>query len=640
MCAIGGAVNCGYLRLLHAMNGVLSHRGPDDVGTWERSTQNGGWVGLASRRLAIQDLSPRGHMPMSTPDGRLTITFNGEIYNYPQLRSELERKGYRFFSNSDTECLLYLYLEHGPTFVTRLNGMFAFALWDEAEQRLVLARDHFGVKPLYYWHAGDQLVFASEIKAILEHRDIPRAMSLAALNQYLTFLWTPDPLTMFEGILKLPAGHIAIYAEGRLALQPYWDLSLPAHDHVFTATEAQLADEVGVRFGEAVRMQMLSDVPVGAFLSAGLDSSSIVAMMARSTSEAIPTFTITFPPERRQGEVTLDNPLTARRTADRFGCKHTEIVVEPDVVDLLPRLTWYMDEPTADPALIMAYLVCKEAKKDVTVLLSGVGGDEVFAGYRKYQAHFMAERYQRLPEWLRSRVIAPAVQRLPVLRETRFKALIRLAKKFVRSASLSETERFLDTSVYVSEALKHTLLEPSVMPSTAYARAFDRHRDYFQRAAHADFLNQMLYLDLKTFMVSLNLTYTDKMSMACSVETRVPFIDWTLVEWVFNHVPPGLKIKRGVTKHILRQAMAHVLPAEVLTQKKAGFGAPIDRWLAEDLSEMVDDHLSEARLRRRGLFNPEVVRTMVMEQRSGRQEWAMQLWQLLTLELWQHQFLD
>jgi asparagine synthase (glutamine-hydrolysing) len=363
-------------------------------------------------------------------------------------------------------------------------------------------------------------------------------------------------------------------------------------------------------------------------------------MMARSTSEAIPTFTITFPPERRQGEVTLDNPLTARRTADRFGCKHTEIVVEPDVVDLLPRLTWYMDEPTADPALIMAYLVCKEAKKDVTVLLSGVGGDEVFAGYRKYQAHFMAERYQRLPEWLRSRVIAPAVQRLPVLRETRFKALIRLAKKFVRSASLSETERFLDTSVYVSEALKHTLLEPSVMPSTAYARAFDRHRDYFQRAAHADFLNQMLYLDLKTFMVSLNLTYTDKMSMACSVETRVPFIDWTLVEWVFNHVPPGLKIKRGVTKHILRQAMAHVLPAEVLTQKKAGFGAPIDRWLAEDLSEMVDDHLSEARLRRRGLFNPEVVRTMVMEQRSGRQEWAMQLWQLLTLELWQHQFLD
>jgi asparagine synthase (glutamine-hydrolysing) len=640
MCGIVGSINWGDSESLARMNNVQAHRGPDDEGLWETRLPDGGCVGLGSRSLAILDLSPAGHMPMSTLKGRFTITYNGEVYNYPELRRELEVKGYKFRSRSDTEAVLYLYQEHGASSVARLKGMFAFAIWDDERKELFLARDHFGIKPLYYCHQGARFAFASEIKALLEIPEMPRRMNLKALNQYLTFLWVPDPLTMFDQIVKLPAGHCAFYRDGNLSVEQYWDLKFPAADHDFEANEAELTAELRERFTASAKSQLLSDVPLGSFLSAGLDSSSIVAPMSQVSTAQTRTYTIAFPDKYRKGEVTLDDTNVARRTAQHFGCDHTEIVVEPDVVDLLPKLVWHMDEPVADPAIIAAYLVNREARKTVTVLLSGVGGDELFAGYRKYAAYNLAQKYQRIPGALREKFIEPLVMALPSMRGTSVKGHIRLAKKLARSGSLSPRDYFLMNSTYLTNDQKESLYAPAVRENINGNGAWSRHMDYFEKVGGADFLNQMLYLDTKAFMVSLNLTYNDKMSMASSVEVRVPFLDWELAEWVAGNVPPSLKLHNGTTKHLLREAMRPLLPPEVLEQKKAGFGAPADYWLANDLREMVDDLLSESSLKTRGLFNPASLRRLVDEQRSGRQDWSAQVWQFLTLELWMRAFID
>ena len=639
MCGINGAINWGDSTTLARMTNIQTHRGPDDHGMWESSLPDGTRVGLGSRRLAILDLSPAGHMPMTTEDGRLTIVYNGEVYNHPQLRRELETLGYSFRSNGDTETVLKLYQEYGAESVRRLNGIFAFAIWDRRDQQLFLARDHFGIKPLYYCHEGNRFAFASEVKALLELPGFRREINFEALNQYLTFLWVPDPATMFEGVLKLPAGHYAIYKNGHLEINEYWDLKFPSRAHQFNANEAELAAELRERFTASVKAQMLSDVPLGAFLSAGLDSSSIVAAMAQASPDPVRTYTIAFPDKYRRGELTLDDTRVARRTAEHFGCRHTEILVEPDVVDLLPKLVWHMDEPVADPAIITAYLVNREARKTVTVLLSGVGGDELFAGYRKHRAHALAEQYRKMPEVVRRKIVEPAVLALPAMRGTPVKGYVRLAKKMARSGSLQSHDRFIMDSTYLTEEQLETLYCPATRERINGAHAWSRHLAYFNRVEAADFLNQMLYLDTKAFMVSLNLTYNDKMSMASSVEVRVPFLDWELAEWVASNVPPSLKLHKGTTKHILREAMRPVLPPEVLEQKKAGFGAPADYWLAEELREMVDDLLSERRLRERGLFRPESVRRLIEEQRSGREDWSLQIWQFLTLELWMQTFL-
>ena len=640
MCGIVGSINWGDSTTLARMNSVQAHRGPDDEGIWETRLPDGEFIGLGSRRLAILDLSPAGRMPMSTPDGRLTITYNGEVYNYPQLRRELEARGYKFRSRSDTEAVLYLYQEYGVASVNRIKGMFALAIWDDQRKQLFLARDHFGIKPLYYCHQGDRFAFASEIKAILEIPEMPRRLNLKALNQYLTFLWVPDPLTMFDQIVKLPAGHYALYGDGLLQVKQYWDLTFPPADQDFKTSEAELAAELRQRFIGSVKAQLLSDVPIGAFLSAGLDSSSIVAAMSQLDAGPVRTYTIAFPQKYRRGELTLDNTDVARRTANHFGCDHTEILVEPEVVGLLPRLIWHMDEPVADPAIITAYLVNREARNTVTVLLSGVGGDELFAGYRKYAAYNLKQRYQRIPAFLRRGLIEPLVLALPAMRGTSMKGYVRLAKKMARSGSLAPRDYVLMSSTYLTDDQKGSLYAPGVREGINGKGAWSRHMDYFEQVSSADFLNQMLYLDTKAFMVSLNLTYNDKMSMASSVEVRVPFLDWELAEWVASNVPPSLKLRGGTTKHILREAMRPLLPPEVLEQKKAGFGAPADYWLAHDLREMVDDLLSENNLKSRGLFKPATIRKFVDEQRSGRQDWSLQIWQFLTLELWMQAFID
>jgi asparagine synthase (glutamine-hydrolysing) len=693
MCGISGLVNfrgnfSDGLRSLAAnsealgrMTAVQSHRGPDDSGLWERHFPDGTYIGLGSRRLAILDLSADGHMPMrnevasnetrsgdtkacdtpaggessngkssngesSNQDGSVWITFNGEIYNFADLRCELESKGHRFRSNTDTEAIIHLYEEYGVDCLNRLNGMFAFAICDlrGPSPRVFLARDHFGIKPLYYFERAGNLAFASEIKALLEVPGIEARMSMEALHQYLTFLWVPDPATMFEGIKKLEAGHYATWQQGELKIEQYWDLSFPPRDYKFERGEKDLQDEIRERFCASVEQQMVSDVPIGAFLSAGLDSSSIVAAMARK--QAVRTYTITFPKKYRVGENTIDDPAVPRRFTQQLGrerheVEHHEIEVEPDVVNLLPKLTWHMDEPTADPALVTAYLVCREARKQATVLLSGVGGDELFAGYRKHVAATWAEKYRRIPGPVRS-AAERAMLALPSLRGTSMKGPVRLAKKMARSAALSPSEAFIRNCTYLDLHQKSDLYS-SELQSLAGVDASGRHQSTFARVGHADFLNQMLYLDSKIFMTTLNLTYNDKMSMASSVEVRVPFLDRTLAEFVAWNVKPGWKLKgtwRPVTKYIFREAMRGMLPQEVLEQPKAGFAAPVDYWLANDLRPVVDEMLSESQLHRRGLFRPEAVRRYIDEHRRGTEDWSMQIWQLLTLETWMKLFID
>jgi asparagine synthase (glutamine-hydrolysing) len=644
MCGIAGLANCGDKNVLGRMTRVQSHRGPDDHGLWERRFPDGSYIGLGSRRLAILDLSPDGHMPMCNEDGTIWITYNGEIYNFAELRRELQSKGHRFASHTDTEVIIHLYEQEGPGCVNRLKGMFAFAICDlrSGSPTLFLARDHFGIKPLYYAQQGRKLAFASEVKALLQLPSIPAEMDIQSLHQYLTFLWVPDPKTMFRGIYKLPAGHCAIFRNGELTIRQYWDLTFPPAAAEYPRSEADLAAEIHDRFQQSVESQMISDVPVGAFLSAGLDSSAIVAMMSRAAKQQFHTYTITYPKKYRRGETTLDDPDVASRLARQLGCENQQIVVEPDVAELLPTLAWHMDEPTADPAIIAAYLVCREARKQSTVLLSGVGGDELFAGYRKHAAHRLAQFYRRLPGPLRTG-IESALSAAPNLRGTSLKGTIRLAKKMARSASLSAQESFIQNCTYLNHSQKISLYTPELEEEIGDSDPAVCHTSHFNSVRDADFLNQMLYLDAKIFMVSLNLNYNDKMSMASSVEVRIPFLDRELAEFVAWNVPPNMKLKgslRPTTKHIFRRAMKDVLPAEVLRQPKAGFAAPVDYWLANDLREMVDDLLSETNIQNRGLFQPQAVRRFVTEHRSGREDWSMQIWQFLTLETWMRVFLD
>jgi len=580
---------------------------------------------------------------MCNERGDLWITYNGEIYNFRELREELVAKGYSFTSGTDTEVVLKLYQEEGAECVKRLNGMFAFAICDlrTSSPALFLARDHFGVKPLYYVQRSNRLAFASEIKALLEVPQVEAELDFESLHQYLTFLWVPEPRTMFRNIVKLPAGHHALFRNGELSIRQYWDLTFPAAGADFPRPLASLTEEVQERFRASVRRQMISDVPVGAFLSAGIDSSSIVAMMCEASSD-VHTYTVTFPRKYRVGENALDDPQVASRFARRNGCVHREIVVDPEVADLLPRLLWHLDEPLSDPAVIPAYLVCREAAAECPVLLSGVGGDELFAGYRKHIGHYWAERYRRAPAFAR-RALEEAVLGVTAFRGTKLKGWVRLAKKMARSASLPPVARFIANGTYLNAEQKAWLYLPELEEQSSRYDPERTHMACFDQVKPADFLNQMLYLDTKIFMASLNLNYNDKMSMASSVEVRVPFLDRELAEFVAWNVPPALKLKAGfrpATKRIFRQAMRGLLPEEVLQQPKAGFSAPIDYWLANDLREMAGDLLSESCVRRRGLFKPESVRTLLDQHRRGVNDWSMQIWQLLTLELWTQSFFD
>ncbi len=621
---------------------AIEHRGRDDEGVWtSEEIDDGRRACLGHRRLSIIDTSSAGHQPMLYADGRFVVTFNGEIYNYLEIKKELEGRGHRFQSGTDTEVLLAAFAEWGEACLARLNGMFAFALWDESERKLTLARDRLGIKPLYYAQTespeGSSFIFASEVKAVLATGLVERALDAEALNQFLTFLWTPDPHTLFRGVRKLPPAHVLTWHKNEVTVREWWDVSFDEIEE--GRGEEWWRERVLETLDRVVRMEMVADVPLGSFLSGGIDSSSIVALMkGHSGGRKVSTYTIGIEAEDLRYDIIPDDVVWARRVNELLDTDYHEIMLKPDVAGLLPKLVYHMDEPAIDMA-IPSYLVSRAARERLTVMLSGMGGDEVFAGYPRQMAMRLAGAFDPVPGLIRRPLMKTVASVLPGGLPGRLTAPLRNAKKFARSAALDFEDRYLGYGTYFTDEAKQRLYSNALREETRGLDAYQHHRRYFERARRAAPLNQLLYVDLKTFLPCLNLTTTDKTSMAANLEVRVPFLNYELVE-LAARMPPDLKLRGLKRKYILKRAAEKFLPKEVVWRKKAGFGAPIRSWLRGPLKPMVDDLLSEETVRRRALFDPLEVRRVVAANLSGREDYNLQVFQLLTLELWQRTFID
>jgi len=643
MCGIAGIIGARPEGFIRAMLDTLEHRGRDDEGLWlSPPTNDGRQVCLGHRRLSIIDTSSAGHQPMFSADGRYAAMLNGEIYNYLELRAELKSKGHKFRTETDTEVLVAAFAEWGEGCLPRLNGMFAFAIWDQKEHRLTLARDHVGIKPLYYANVtnndGEFFLFASEIKAILATGLLKPAINLEALNQYLTFLWTPDPHTLFQGCHKLPPAHVLTVKDGQVTMREWWDISFDGIEE--GRSEVWWQERVRETLDRVVRLEMVADVPLGSFLSGGIDSSAIVAMMKHhGNGRPVSTYTIGIDPEDLRYDIIPDDLRWARRVNKQLGTDNHEIILKADVANLLPKLVYHMDEPVADPAIITSYLVSRAARETLRVLLSGVGGDEVFAGYPRLLAMKLARSIEPFPGFMRRPLLKAVAGTLPGGRPGRFTAPLRNAKKFARSAALDFEDRYLGYGTYFSDAAKQNLFTDQLREATQGMDAYREHRRYFARQQTADPLNRLLYVDLKTFLPCLNLAYTDKTSMAANLEVRVPFLNREMIEFAAR-MPPDLKLRGFKRKYILKRSLESLLPRDVVWRKKAGFGAPIRSWLRGPLRPLVEDLLSEQTVQRRGLFRPAEVRRIIDDNLSGREDYNLQVFQLLTLELWQRQFID
>ncbi|PYS83950.1 MAG: asparagine synthase (glutamine-hydrolyzing) [Acidobacteria bacterium] len=645
MCGIAGLISVEPERRVGAMLKAIEHRGRDDEGVWTSPSvdEEGRRVSFGHRRLAIIDTSSAGHQPMLSADGRFVVTFNGEIYNYRELRRRLESLGRRFRTDTDTEVLLEAFAEWGTNCLTRLNGMFAFAVWDERERTLTLARDRLGIKPLFYAAPkgvdgkSQSFVFASEAKAILASGLVRAELDAEALNQQLTFLWTPDPHTLFRGVWRLPPAHLLTWRDGETTVRVWWVVS-------FDEVEEGRGEEWWrVRVLESlegvVGVEMVADVPLGSFLSGGVDSSVVTALMKRhSGGRRVSTYTIGIEDEDLRYDIIPSDVPWARKVGERLDTDYHEVMLKPDVTALLPLLVRHLEMPVIDMA-ISSYLVSLKARETLTVMLSGMGGDEVFAGYPRQLAMSLAGALDPVPSSLRRPAMRAVAGALPGGMPGRLTAPLRNAKKFARSAALDFESRYLGFGTYFTDEAKQRLYSDEMREATADKDAYYLHRRYFERCSKAAPLNRLLYVDMKTFLPCLNLDYTDRTSMAATLEVRVPLLNHELVE-LAARMPPRLKLRGLRRKYILKRAAEQLLPREVVWRKKAGFGAPIRAWLRGPLRPLVDELLSEEVVRRRGLFRPAEVRRVVESNLSGREDYNLQVLQLLTLEMWQRIFLD
>ena len=644
MCGIAGSVSVAAQAVIESMLQSIEHRGRDDQGVWVSETidSDGRRACLGHRRLAIIDPSPAGHEPMLSPDGRYVLTFNGEIYNYRELREQLRSAGHEFRTDCDAEVLLAAISEWGWDAVPRFNGMFAFAVWDNKERTLTLVRDHVGIKPLYYAFvparsdAPAAFVFGSEIKAILATKLIKPELNSEALHQFLTFLWSPDPNTLFVNVKTVPPGHMLQFREDEVKLTEWWDVSFDTIEE--GKSEAWWCERVLDTLDRVVKMEMVADVPLGSFLSGGIDSSGIVAMMERhSNGRPISTYTVGIESEDLRYDIIPDDVRWARRVNEQLQTDYHEIMLKPSVADLLPMLVHHMEEPPIDMA-IPSYLVSRAARETLTVMLSGMGGDEVFAGYPRQMAMQIASAFDPVPTLLRRPLMKTVAGALPGGLPGRLTAPLRNAKKFARSAALDFEDRYLGYGTYFTNELKHKLYSDEWRARTQENDPYAAHRAYFARASKAAPLNQLLYVDLKTFLPCLNLMTTDKTSMAANLEVRVPFLNREMIDMAAR-MPPRLKLRGLKRKYVLKRALEKVLPKDVVWRKKAGFGAPIRSWLRGPLKPMIADLLSEESVRRRGIFRPNEVRRVLDANFSGREDYNLQVFQLLGLELWHREFL-
>jgi asparagine synthase (glutamine-hydrolysing) len=628
MCAIAGLIHCGDPALLQKMCDAQAHRGPDSHGR-EWFAAHGS--GLGHRRLSILDLSPTGHQPMTTPDGRYWITFNGEVYNFQDIRRDLQAKGHMFKSTGDTEVLLRAYAVWGADCLQKFNGMFAFAIFDSHTGRLFAARDHIGIKPFYYWHSGERFVFASEIKALLRCPFIERRPDYDALCTPARFQISPN--TGFAGIAKLPPAHSLTFEEGRLTVARFWQIQ-PREDA--GAGGPQLVDELDALLQDSVRLQMIADRPVGAFLSGGLDSSIISALMRKNSAAELHAFTISFSAADQKYERMPDDCHYARQVARQLGFKFHEFELNPSVADLLPKMIWHLDEPLSDPATINTYMISQAARDlGIIVLLNGVGGDEIFGGYRKHLACLKADTFQALVPGAFRRRIERLAGRLPVASGRQGFRYLRWFKRFAAIASMPQPERYLASDLSLS---------PNAFEQLFPARKY--HDTWFWRAQQPDlsradlsYLTRMCLNDTHVFLPEHNLTYSDKAAMAASIETRPPLTDFRIVEKMFT-LPPRQRICGHTQKQLLKKVSERYLPREIVHRPKAPFNAPLRAWMRGPLAAMVDELLSESSLRKRGFYDPATVRSLIDADRRGVEDHGMVIWTLLTTELWFRTFFD
>jgi asparagine synthase (glutamine-hydrolysing) len=618
MCGICGIVaidpNGVDRDILEAMNDTLLHRGPDSGGV--HLTEG---AGVAARRLAIIDLET-GDQPLTNEDGSVVVVQNGEIYNYRELRAGLRERGHRFRTESDTEVLVHMYEEHGPGFVSQLRGMFAVAIWDAERQRLVLARDTFGIKPLYYRMTRTSLSFASELKALLQDPGFSREIDVDAVDAFLAFSFVPAPMSIFRGARKLPPGSLLVWERGdqaRISIERYAQPKPVRADELRTESDEALAEELRERLRDSVRAHMIADVPVGVLLSGGIDSCTLAALASESGG-SINTFTIGF------DEREFDERSLARLVAERYGTNHHELVVRPDIVELLPALVDAFDEPFADSSAVPTYLVSRLARQHVKVALSGEGGDELFGGYNYYAGHALARRLAPT-----AAVLRPLVERLPTS-TAKASSLDWRAKRWVRAARLSTLERHHAWKSVFTPVERRELVLPE---RRGTQDPIDLLRTHFAATEGAEDLARVMGLDLAVFMVDDMLVKTDRASMAHSLEVRVPILD-TLVAELALALPVRLKVRGLAKKRLLRRAVASLLPREILEAKKRGFSAPIGTWLRNELRETARDVLSPANVRRQGFFDPAVVTRLLDEHTAMRADNSRKIWALLAFALW------
>ncbi|GAV37456.1 asparagine synthase (glutamine-hydrolyzing) [Streptomyces acidiscabies] len=605
------------------LTGVLAHRGPDGSGHYGHPAGDGE-VHLGHRRLAIIDLSETGAQPMAK-DG-LVLTYNGELYNAPELRAELEAAGARFRGTSDTEVLLESWRRWGTDCLPRLRGMFAFGVFDERTGELVLARDQLGIKPLFLIRRGEGLVFASELKALAAVTGGSLEVDHAALVASLLYYWVPDSRCAFREAEKLPPGSwLRIRPDGRVERGRYWNLR-----DVAAEARHQKEPDIAAVVEESTRRHLLSDVPVATFLSGGLDSSYLTALAARDRP-GISAYTIGFRAEDSKFEAMPDDLRYARQVAERFGVDLHEIEIAPDVLDLLPRMTYHLDEPIGDPAAINTFLICTAAREaGVKVMLSGMGADELFAGYRKHLANLLALRYQRVPRPLR-RGLSGVVDRLPVASARRGYRSVRFAKRFLSFADLPEETAFRRSYTLYDRAELLGLIDPDLAGTVD--DVLTEHADTYEDNDLDDFVNRMCLGDARMFLPGLNLAYTDRSSMAASTEVRVPYVDVEVVKAAFA-VPGDRKIAGRQGKAVLKEAALSVLPREIVYRPKGLFSAPLRAWMSRDLAPLVQEVVHDGVLVRSGFLRREALARMVAEDAAGQRDFSKHLWHVLTLEYW------
>jgi asparagine synthase (glutamine-hydrolysing) len=625
MCGIAGEYNINrsvqdITEVLHRMTDIIQHRGPDDEGFY---IEDG--LGLGMRRLSIIDLDG-GQQPIFNEDKSIVIVFNGEIYNYIELQDELKKKGHKFYTDSDTETIVHLYEEYGVECVQHMRGMFGFALWDKNQKRLLIVRDRLGVKPLYYAHVNQGVIFGSEIKSLLLHPEIEARPNLTALSHFLSLRYVPSPLTMFEGIQALPPGYRLICTESGCQVESYWDISYD-EEYGKNRTEDDFIEELESIIDDSVRLQLRSDVPFGAFLSGGVDSSTIVAFMSKYLNEPVKTFSVGFD---REG-TDQDELIYARIVAEHYKTDHHEIFVTgQDFIDLSEKIIWHLDQPIADQATIANYMVSKLARQHVKMVLTGEGGDELFAGYARYVGERLSPVFNKVPQVVKDFGVA-ASQYLPGLRREKV-ALYALSHS-------DEVERITNWFPLLNADMKAQLLSNTLKSQLENESTYSIFAKHLNATNAQHPLNRMLYVDTKLWLPDDLLARGDKTSMANSLEARVPLLDHHLVEFAAK-VPPNLKLNGMKRKYLLKRVSARYLPDIIINRPKQGFPLPIVTWFREEAREFVGDILSTSKINERGLYNASYVEQMLSEHNSGFADNSLILWGLLNVELWYRNYID